>query len=115
MKRSAGLAQVYRRAWRKHLSAAINIEGAAELRLRHLNQKRLEAYRRYRKQPSAAMWAAYLTAAQKETSERHRYETGQTDAEPPRIRRLGYRDYAGEMRNDGGSPSSPGRTAHRPR
>ena len=101
------LARVYRRAAFKHLDAAGKIVTAAEFRLRHLDQKHIEAYRRDRKQPSAAKWDA--------TSERHRYETGRTDAEPPRIRRLGYRDYAGEMRNDGGSPSSPGRTALRPR
>ena len=109
------LARVYRRAAFKHLDAAGKIVTAAEFRLRHLDQKHIEAYRRYCKQPSAAKWDAYLAAAQRATSERHRYETGRTDAEPPRIRRLGYRDYAGEMRNDGGSPSSPGRTALRPR
>ena len=95
------LARVYRRTALKQLSAARRIETAATLRLRLLDQRRIEAYRRYRKRPSAATWNAYLTAAKREPTEHHRWETGRIDAEPPPVRRLGYRDHAGEMRNDG--------------
>ena len=79
------LSRIYRRAARKHLRAAAHIETAVILRLRHLDQGCIDAYRRYRKQPSAARWAAYVIAAKREATERHRYETGRADVEPSRI------------------------------